>query len=574
MPEPPDRRAESPPMSRPEPPPLTAEQSASAARYLAKVPRAARERGLALFNGGGVRHLAWTYRGELLESAVEDSRRYRQEFHFHGAALTDVWCTCSYGLGCIHCAAALYALLSPQLAAAREAVRPHPAAAAPPRPDLLESLLARAPEARRPRLCEEVCRQVERWFEAGTETARLADLARWSERTTYSEERVRLFPESRPPADAWDLLHCVAAALRRLRRPLPESWDPFLENERVAAIVADWNRSQFAADWRARLRQWCEQPLATAVPELRLRLSPGGGTLEWRPPGATAFEELRASQINPRAGDEFQPLRPLLDPASRVLLDAFSDRWNTISVHCNLDDLALADALRGLVPYPPLRHALARSDGAAFTFVETPLRPLLRDPAAPGGDYELDLAGPDGLRPHAALAIVPGRPGWYLTTDACFPVTCWPAGEMGRRLPLALPAAAIESREGCELLQTLGLPLPPALAARVRRLRPRLTVHCRLAEGGHGCEVVHVHASAAFDSVLPGEIWTTRGWEEAPPAPAAEVPTADPTPAPPTLPPTNCCSSTAHPSKPPRAGPAACPCAANPTPATRSGKFP
>lgn len=142
-------------------------------------------------------------------------------------------------------------------------------------------------------------------------------------------------------------------------------------------------------------------------------------------------------------------------------------------------------------------------------------------------DYQLRLVRADDLPVGELFFGVPGVPQLYVTPDAIFPgppvvPMLAPAAEH------RIPAAALESREGVELLRRLGMELPPRLRDRVqtRPLRVRIAAELQMRNvAGHYEDCLFTITASPNDGGV-SETWTPAG-SQAPVRHPAQQPKPD-----------------------------------------------
>ena len=147
---------------------------------------------------------------------------------------------------------------------------------------------------------------------------------------------------------------------------------------------------------------------------------------------------------------------------------------------CNLvySNQQTARILRRILRLPHLADRLISADGTPLGRPAEPLRYSLTAPQNGSADYHLCLLMPDGSAAPPILLTAPGRPFLYLTEHALFAGPPPHGHEM--RSQLRIPAPALETPDGLHFLDHLQVDLPPALAARTRRIPVQISLHCEV----------------------------------------------------------------------------------------------
>jgi hypothetical protein len=113
-------------------------------------------------------------------------------------------------------------------------------------------------------------------------------------------------------------------------------------------------------------------------------------------------------------------------------------------------------------------------------FHEESLRWELSQPMGTSADYALKLVNDRGIMPPPPIAILPGSPLRYVTSEWICKLPYWPFGKERQIWPVMIPADAIESREGVSALGKLGVAVPSRLAGKVRYVKAAVEVRCKV----------------------------------------------------------------------------------------------
>ena len=148
------------------------------------------------------------------------------------------------------------------------------------------------------------------------------------------------------------------------------------------------------------------------------------------------------------------------------------------------------------------------AEGQPFVRGTDPLRWDISAPETSDGDYNLRLVQGNGSPVPAIITVLPGRPPVYLTRDQLF------QGPPERHAldphrENVIPAPALESRGGVEVLHALQVPLPDRLREKVRVVPLRLSISCELGEKYPGAttEVCFMHVKGESPDGVIHELW-------------------------------------------------------------------
>ena len=219
------------------------------------------------------------------------------------------------------------------------------------------------------------------------------------------------------------------------------------------------------------------------VREIRLVLTPGEPTIEWRAQGEDDWQLCDEDDFydweEDRCDQEF-----MVAPQSARLWDALN-KVLTANGECSVNYDIIAEmlpVLRTIAARDSEKHGLVSARREPIEFQTEPLKWHLAPPAGPRGHYKLELQCPDG-RPLTGV-LVPGRPprGLILTGTAL-----WYAPHLPRSLstaePTFIPDQAIESEVGMDFLLGLKCPLPARLESLIERIPLHAVIHGKLTPG-------------------------------------------------------------------------------------------
>ncbi len=512
-----------------------------------------RERGKDYYYSGVVRKLACVEPGRHYVAEVEGSSLYETQLVYEGNAWVSA-CSCPVAINCKHAYAAMLQLL--ELASA--AVTPMPGAAPrrspgsspaaarvapPPQPaGTLEAELAvklgRAPRPDERRMAK----QLQDLF---VRSRAFHSVALHELQTLFrgvpgnSWDRVNWWP--RPPADALEFWRFLAHGLRERGVEVPRFLAAIDDPERAAADIAHWRRQQQIEHWQRQLARLNDAPEAVTAgaADARLAFGPDKAVLEWKGDAAAAFAPLKVTSFK-RLAEAFESGRVEVLPEAFPIWQACVQRWRYHrGSEFSYRDPESNRILNALLRNHVLHDRLVTADGAPLARPAEPLRWQLEPAATGADDYRLWLVTAEGAALDEPLAVLPGQPTLYLATTAVFhgppPLAetnhhdhyggygsdgGWTpdgrAGRLSRGDPHAalIPAPALETRHGVDLLLRLGVELPPRLQQRVRRVAMTVKVFCDLKPlySGSDSEALFVRVTAETETGDGRERLTSGGW--------------------------------------------------------------
>lgn len=517
--------------------------------YLARVGHITARRGRSYYLGGSVSNYRIKEPGRVYAATVVGELAYEVTLDF-GQGLWGGECTCPVGNDCKHCAAALLgfqARATELVANARAtpapatpavskpkrmgAMKPIPRlpvvpavpAAAPPRPPtppevlnspfarrLIESL-GRALTAEEKALALKVKRLYQRVTAGSPMTAmELRELA--PSLIDWSWAALHLWPE-RPKDDYEFWLYC-ALELKRRGVALPAFTKGVCDLSEVEPRMRAWHRSKEVQQWIQALQavQVAPQAAPGEKAEFRLVIRSEAAHLEWKHDYESEFEELKQAQVrrlaalHEQGGLELAPEDALLWTLLHQTWDY--NAWWVLKYSLIESCRILSRVLR----QPSLNSRIVTEAGRPLGRSQDQLRLQVQPAKDENDDYILRLVRENGSDPGLVRATLPGRPTLYLTETELFEGPP-PRHQFGKENRVAIPAPAVESQAGLHFITSLGVPLPPRVAARVRHVKVPVTVRLNLHPiyaGGSGEEAV-IQIEARF---LDGskEVFGATGW--------------------------------------------------------------
>ncbi|MEO6786825.1 MAG: SWIM zinc finger family protein, partial [Chthoniobacteraceae bacterium] len=470
------------------------EQRDAIQQYLDSIDEKTRERGLRYFAEARVNHLENDKRGVEVSADVAGTKRYRVKLHFVEGEW-DGECSCPMGFDCKHCVAvALQAL----------ALGEKEGMAAQPEPPVVAKVVVRRERPQRSadatvavlmadRLGRKLSLEEKRTADAVDKLFQSHRNGRYITemmlepitriRTGWGWNSVQVWPEA--PRTQWEAWLYVAGYLRQTKHACPPALLEVTDWAEVDALTAEWERRQRVEQWRA-----CLQDLATraesAPPEtasLRVRLGAKGMQLESRKAGAAEFAAIKANAFARLASSAHQGQLPLDEP-SLAVWRIFYTGYDCLPSR-DYTEPATARVLNQFLRLPGFENLVVGPPGTPFVRATDRLQWRLDSTGDKKIDYRIALVLPDGSAPRPALTVIDGTPSLYVTADAIYE-----GPPLGRLAPkdgaITVPAEALETSDGLTLLERIGVPPPPRIAARVRTVRWRAVFRCAVKKDGFG----------------------------------------------------------------------------------------
>ena len=480
---------------------------------------------------GAVRNIEWDPEEESLEAIVYDSRNYNPTLFLigDGDVLTD--CSCSFeGDYCRHAVAVAMQVLedsepvrSPiqgSPAVEGEAILQAAVAGVDSLP-LLQQYFRERMSGKVSSAALHCLNKVDEWWrqrKADFTADELSGLCGHSYYWGWKPQRLYLWSKESPPAGLVEYLMHIALGLHELKLSLPGGLAGALDPADLASVREKLQRAREIETWREFLGNWTEPAIATPadLPVLRLMLLPEGATVQIRQAGERSFGKTTKSLLKQLWGCPVHQSEPQneLAPGSNLVLKAARTQADDMCVS-EIPPMSerLTQSLRQLVANPEWRDAhLANSRGGPLAVTEVPLRWELIAPRDSQDVYLLfpcDAAG-EGVPP--PLAILPGTPLTYVTTEGVYPLNYWPFGSKLLQWPVVIPGAALETREGVSALTKLGVALPSKLEGRVKIVGVEVLVRCRI-ESSPSSNYFQVQAATTFPGTAEVSRWTGAIWK-------------------------------------------------------------
>ena len=473
---------------------ISPDQLSHAFVYLEALEKNSRLRGETYWHQGRVVKLIRGEDENHIYATVRGSELYQVSLYFEG----EVWagtCTCMVGDDCKHCCAAMLAAVdeankSPRTATAKpkSVSKSDSKVAAATFTSIMRTKLGRALKGDEQRAAQAVDAIYKKSADAQLITESAFDEIRLTH-SVWSWESVAAWPSR--PESPWEAWLYMAALFRRRGWRCPPAFLEVTDWQEVQKLVGPWElelRVDKWNDWLHKAANVQDEPIARTSIPLRVRLTQKGVQLEWRKTPTGDFTDIRPTPFKLHFQEGHDGRLPF-EPSSLPL-------WNLFCIHgaAPFQSYTTKEArriLNAILRLPGFEERIVNSDGLPFRRPDEVLAWSATAPNDPEGDYSLNLVLPDGSTPRPIVFILEGEPSLLITPDAIY---------SGPRLagldiasgPIAIPAAALETREGLSLFDRLELQPPERIAAKIRTVTLRAVFKCTLERLGKAeyCQVI------------------------------------------------------------------------------------
>ncbi|HVV02026.1 MAG TPA: hypothetical protein VHH88_11730, partial [Verrucomicrobiae bacterium] len=299
----------------------------------------------------------------------------------------------------------------------------------------------------------------------------------------YSWNSLKLWPTL--PKDEYEFWLYVAWTARQKRFRIPPFMEEITDFSMVEERIKKWERQKRLDEWSRALENFQPAPieaaseLDTGETELRLLFLADSAQLQWRRPQQAEFGPVKDSHIA-RINDEEHSGWLRFNPASALLWSLLMPRMAYArTANFSYHDQAAMDVLGRILRTPLLEKMVLSADGTILDRREDTLQWALGPAESEAADYSFRLALSDGSPAPPILLVSPGRPWLYVTARGIFPGP--PSTELlDPKAETLVPAPAIESATGVNFLNSLGVPLPERIAAKVQNVPLKIQIECNL----------------------------------------------------------------------------------------------
>lgn len=493
-------------------------------------------RGAALMRERAVRSLRWVEDGLGLEAKVQGGKLYTTTLFFDGPeAVTD--CTCPYKHDCKHAAAVILELRKhagqassttpPSSVSASKPKKPTASEAPALPPDSFAGQIEAKAGKKLTKTALKFLSTIEPWWLNKISLIDQMAIHQACGRSNYwGYRQLSLWPDELPPTTIWEFLAYLAMAMKKssleMPPPLSEAVDPSLQKD----LLKKWQRLQEIEEWKKNLGSWQEpeEEASAPAPELRLVLHHTAALIQVRHPGDADFGKVTQKLLKELSqnaspgnsyGAAYGPKVPQLSAGSSIVLQAAQDMYrNVIGAEIPAMTESLNRSLARLITSQDLFYLhVASASGEPVQISEEALKWELLPALDATGNYKLRLLTAAGKAPPPPIAILPGSPMHYVTSEVVYPLSYWPFKNERQAWPVTIPAQALETREGVSALAKLGLEAPPRLAGKIKQVKAEVTIRSEIHRYSHSpSEYFRLAAKATFGGVETSRIWNGSQW--------------------------------------------------------------
>ncbi|MEN3943103.1 DEAD/DEAH box helicase [Prosthecobacter sp. SYSU 5D2] len=493
-------------------------------------------RGAALMRERAVRSLRRVEDGLGLEARVQGGKLYTTTLFFDGPeAVTD--CTCPYQHDCKHAAAVILELRK-HAGHAKSVASPAGTLSGRPEkptafevPSLPPDSFAGQIEAKVGKKLNKTALKflatVEPWWLNKTSLVDQMEIHQACGRSNYwGYRQLSLWPDELPPTTLWEFIAYLAMAMKKssleMPPPLPEVVDPMLQKE----LLKKWQRLQEIEEWKKNLGSWQEpeEEAGAPAPELRLVLHSSAALIQVRHPGDAEFGKVTQKLLKelsqnashgPSYGPSYGPQVPQLSAGSSIVLQSAQGMYReVIGSEIGAMSESLNRSLARLISSQDMFFLhVASASGEPVQISEEALKWELLPALDATGNYKLRLLTAEGIAPPPPVAILPGSPMHYVTSEVVYPLSYWPFKNERQTWPVTIPAQALETREGVSALAKLGLEPPARLAGKIKLVKADITIRSGIHRYSHSpSEYFRLDAKASFGGVEAPRVWNGSQW--------------------------------------------------------------
>ena len=495
---------------------------------LASISLETQRKGEHLLSKGRLPKLICDEPGISYTAIVSDSGAYEVELDYEDEDGWLVFCDCSKEFNCKHAYAAIKTLLLrtelPSLSKKKSTKPLYQSTEVLPRglvAERLEAALGRELNTKEVQFLDRLSRLYERICEKRSITAwDLQDLD--FHLSCNSWDTLRIWPTF--PTDEVEFWLYIVCALKVEGIAIPSFMAPVSDLKSMQARMRRWEHSKVVELWRQKLERaeiprFGNRTAETEEVELRLRLTSQAAELEWKQPGRTFYEPLKQTHFRSLL-NQHEECDLRLSASGELLWHTFEHRYYySQSTKLNYSDIDCRQVLRRLFRVEWFRDKLVTESGEPYIFSHEPLRWTVAQSKDDDGDYTLSLVQADGTPAPANLITLPGQPAFYLTSTTVFTGPSVDSQVLDTSKENSIPAEAIESNLGLQLLNYLEVEIPPRLKKKIREVPLRVQITCELQPSSQGSrsEVCAVKILALSPDGKIHETWTPSSWQEAPP---------------------------------------------------------
>lgn len=348
--------------------------------------------------------------------------------------------------------------------------------------------------------------------------------------TIYDHDMVRLHPKwsiqsvdplplwLEPPKTLREFWDYVALALTDRGLPIPTFLRNVANLTAVRERLSEWRQERTVPLWKERIRRLLnDDSLASQgvrrQGDLRLLITPAEARLQGRFDDQERYHPLTGTEL--RDLEEAQAVGGLMVPpeAELLLLSALGQSSANASDVCRFDLDSHGQWLGSLFQQPALEGRLVTLDEHPFRRGSTLLKWQAKEDSE-GRHLKLSIVTEAGESIPGPLRVLHGSETLYLSEDTVFVGPRWMSDESKVDGEVSIPLAALNTQEGIEFLEKIGLPLPPSIAGRVRheKLETRVRAACQKKAPGSNIEYATFQAEAVSPDGKVREKLGPGGW--------------------------------------------------------------
>ena len=486
-------------------------------RFLETFDPTAKRRGKNYYDSGSVRNLQGAPDGLSFSAEVQVGEIFNVSAK-KGAKGWETKCSCFVQRHCKHAYAAMLAFRDGRLSV--EDPRPTTNSSPLAPPQRLQALTAAKLGRRMTNAEASYIRAVEglyqRWQRAKTLTGwdlqviGIYDLG-------FGPAEVQLWHQS--PRTEFEFWLYLAHAIKERNSSVPDLLLPVTDFSAIKKGLASWAREREIKAWEQRFEILGDelQPAASVTLDARLVITADCAKLEVRPTGQEQFAHFSAQELS-RWVEQQSVGQVEIVPEAFPIWSQFAGTWQYGAT--STLDLSLprtAQIISHLLRSTSLRDRILGSTGEPFVWAQAPLEWRLEAAQDETDDYRLKLVTSDGQPAPPMLAALPGHPPLYLTADTVYPGPP-PTSALDLRRTNVIPAPALETKAGVNLLVSLGMPIPERIQPKIRRTTTKISFRCALKPlyPGSPSEGLFLEALSVNPETMEVEVYGNHGWHPKP----------------------------------------------------------
>lgn len=503
----------------------------SARAFLQDVSLNERRAGEVLFNSGKVISLACSEEGSYGGMVSDHGHAFEPELTYDR---TDGWitaCTCGSDFYCRHVAALMLTILAEHNAELVRALsagagRPKTGSAAPVAPSA-----GQTSSDLRKRLTDALGRKLNPQEDAFINKLQaLYRQFRSSRRLTgwdldrlgfiVSRETWGALPMGPDlPSSEYDFWLYIACYLASLHTPIPPFMAPITDVSALEQKVLSWKRRAEIDRWKGMIARAANYRLDDAAVlegkhELRLVIGRTQAELQMKPSGDSVFRPLRSADLR-RMEVSYYGESVVLTTEAEILWNLMRSVLQYGSSSLRYQEAQHQKILNRVLRSHTLEPLIVNPGGEVLPRCPELLRWDLATSAETNGDYTFRLVRQDGTPCPQVYCSLPGSPWLYLTVEGVFAGPAVNSHVLEAHKETRIPSEAFETPAGVAFLREHGVPLPAALASKIRTYEYEIDVRCHLRVGQFGSKEECVFSVGAKSGDGSRVLWDGWNWYDA-----------------------------------------------------------